>query len=128
MNRFVKVAWFLLATAVLPAATLASVSVSLAPGSIHVPLSGQTQFTAVVSGTTNNVVIWGLTGTACSGIACGQITSGGFGPSLGAPIAMGYVSADHAADGSPLALVVRDVPRPAHIAPLPFVPTRYYRG
>jgi aminomethyltransferase len=62
------------------------------------------------------------------GAAVGQITSGGFGPSLGAPIAMGYVSADHAADGSPLALVVRDVPRPAHIAPLPFVPTRYYRG
>ena len=23
---------------------------------------------------------------------------------------------------------VRDVPRPAHVAPLPFIPTRYYRG
>ena len=32
-----------------------------------------------------------------------------------------------AAEGARLALVVRDVPRPAHVARLPFVPTRYYR-
>jgi aminomethyltransferase len=57
----------------------------------------------------------------------GQVTSGGFGPSVGGPIAMGYVDAGHAAEGTALALVVRDVPRPAHIARLPFVPTRYYR-
>jgi hypothetical protein len=77
MNRFLKVAWFLLATAVFPAAALASISVSLSPTTIHVPLGGQTQFTAVVNGTTNDVVIWGLTGTNCTGIECGQITSGG---------------------------------------------------
>jgi aminomethyltransferase len=58
----------------------------------------------------------------------GRVTSGGFGPSVGAPIAMGYVTAAHASQGSALALVVRDVPRPAHVAPLPFVPNRYYRG
>jgi aminomethyltransferase len=57
----------------------------------------------------------------------GDVTSGGFGPSVGAPIAMGYVDADHAVEGNALALVVRDVPRPAHVAPLPFVPNRYYR-
>ena len=57
----------------------------------------------------------------------GRVTSGGFGPSVGAPIAMGYINAGHAAEGNALALVVRDVPRPAHVAPLPFVPTRYYR-
>jgi glycine cleavage system T protein (aminomethyltransferase) len=62
-----------------------------------------------------------------AGKPVGRVTSGGFGPSLGAPIAMGYVDAAHAAIGGALALVVRDVPRPAHIAPLPFVPTRYYR-
>ena len=62
-----------------------------------------------------------------AGNPVGRVTSGGFGPSLGAPIAMGYVDAGHAAEGSALALVVRDVPRPAHVAPLPFVPTRYYR-
>jgi aminomethyltransferase len=57
----------------------------------------------------------------------GTVTSGGFGPTVGAPIAMGYVEARHAAQGTALSLVVRDVPRPANVAPLPFVPTRYYR-
>jgi aminomethyltransferase len=63
-----------------------------------------------------------------AGNSAGQVTSGGFGPSVGAPIAMGYVDAAHSAEGSPLSLIVREVPRPAHVAPLPFVPTRYYRG
>jgi len=58
----------------------------------------------------------------------GQVTSGGFSPSVGVPIAMGYVERAHAPEASPLALLVRDVPRPAAVAPLPFVPTRYYRG
>jgi aminomethyltransferase len=58
----------------------------------------------------------------------GLVTSGGFGPTIGAPIAMGYVAAGCAAPGTALSLVVRDVPRPARVAPLPFVPTRYYRG
>jgi glycine cleavage system T protein (aminomethyltransferase) len=63
-----------------------------------------------------------------AGKEIGRVTSGGFGPTVGAPIAMGYVEAAHATEGSPLSLVVRDVPRPAHVAPLPFVPSRYYRG
>ncbi len=62
-----------------------------------------------------------------AGNPVGRVTSGGFGPSLGAPVAMGYVESGHAAEGDALALVVRDVARPAHVAPLPFVPTRYYR-
>ncbi len=62
-----------------------------------------------------------------AGNPVGRITSGGFGPSLGAPLAMGYVASAHAALGSALALVVRDVPRPARVVSLPFVPTRYYR-
>jgi glycine cleavage system T protein (aminomethyltransferase) len=62
-----------------------------------------------------------------TGKPIGHVTSGGFGPSLGAPIAMGYVDSAQAATGSALPLIVRDVPRPAHVAPLPFVPTRYYR-
>jgi aminomethyltransferase len=41
---------------------------------------------------------------------------------------MGYVETALSDAGTPLALVVRDVPRPARVAPLPFVPTRYYRG
>jgi aminomethyltransferase len=63
-----------------------------------------------------------------AGRPVGQVTSGGFGPSVGGPIAMGYVDAAHSAQDTALAVVVRDVARPAHVAPLPFVPTRYYRG
>jgi aminomethyltransferase len=66
--------------------------------------------------------------TNAAGNPIGRVTSGGFGPSVGAPIAMGYVEAPHAALGGALALVVRDVPRPARVARLPFVPTRYYRA
>jgi aminomethyltransferase len=58
----------------------------------------------------------------------GAVTSGGFGPSVGGPIAMGYVDAGHSATGTNLSLIVRDVPRPAQVAPMPFFPTRYYRG
>jgi glycine cleavage system T protein (aminomethyltransferase) len=58
----------------------------------------------------------------------GRVTSGGYGPSLGGPIAMGYVESGHAGEGNALLLLVRDVPRPARVVPLPFVPTRYYRG
>jgi aminomethyltransferase len=63
-----------------------------------------------------------------SGNPIGRVTSGGFGPSVGGPIAMGYVDRAHAAEGTALALLVRGVARPGRIVPLPFVPTRYYRG
>jgi aminomethyltransferase len=63
-----------------------------------------------------------------AGNSIGQVTSGGFGPSVGGPIAMGYVDAAHAADGTILSLLVRGSPRPARIAPLPFVPHHYHRG
>ncbi|HTV91003.1 MAG TPA: glycine cleavage system aminomethyltransferase GcvT [Stellaceae bacterium] len=63
-----------------------------------------------------------------AGAPLGRVTSGGFGPSVGAPVAMGYVAAAHTAPGTPLSLVVRDVPRPARVAALPFVPARYYRA
>lgn len=66
--------------------------------------------------------------TDANGHPIGRVTSGGFGPSVGAPIAMGYVDSGHAAEGAALALVVRDVPRPARVARLPFLPARYYRG
>jgi aminomethyltransferase len=62
-----------------------------------------------------------------AGQRIGTVTSGGFGLSVGAPIAMGYVDAAHAAEGSALSLIVREVARPAHVSRLPFVPTRYYR-
>ena len=55
----------------------------------------------------------------------GRVTSGGYGPSVAAPIAMGYVDSEFAADGTELGLLVRGVKRPAHVVPLPFVPHRY---
>jgi aminomethyltransferase len=66
--------------------------------------------------------------TDTAGNPIGTITSGGFGPSVGGPVAMGYVAAEHAAVGTTLNLVVRDVPRPARVVAMPFVATRYYRG
>jgi aminomethyltransferase len=57
----------------------------------------------------------------------GIVTSGGFGPTVGAPIAMGYVAAAHAKAGTPVRLVVRSKPLPATIVDLPFVPHRYVR-
>ena len=61
------------------------------------------------------------------GTSAGTITSGGFSPTLGMPIAMGYVRRDLAADGTPLSLVVRGKTLPARVSPLPFVPHRFVR-
>jgi aminomethyltransferase len=61
------------------------------------------------------------------GALVGTVTSGGFGPSANGPVAMGYVARPQAADGTPLTLMVRGKPLPAHVAPLPFVPHRYRR-
>jgi aminomethyltransferase len=69
----------------------------------------------------------GVTIAGADGTEAGLVTSGGFGPSLNAPIAMGYVRRDLAADGTALSLLVRGKPLPAHVVPLPFVPHRYAR-
>lgn len=61
------------------------------------------------------------------GTVVGSITSGGFGPSLGAPLAMGYVRRDLAADGAKLLLNVRGKHLPATVVATPFVPHRYVR-
>lgn len=57
----------------------------------------------------------------------GTVTSGGFGPSVGGPVAMGYVAASHAAPGTAVELVVRGKAMPAEIVKLPFVPQRQKR-
>jgi aminomethyltransferase len=61
------------------------------------------------------------------GSEAGIITSGGFGPSVNGPVAMGYVRKDLAADGTKLNLIVRGKPVPATVVPLPFTPHRYIR-
>jgi aminomethyltransferase len=57
----------------------------------------------------------------------GAVTSGGFGPSLDAPIAMGYVPAAAAAPGTRLLADLRGRRVPVAVVPLPFVPHRYRR-
>ena len=56
-----------------------------------------------------------------------MVTSGGFGPSVNGPIAMGYVPAGRAEPGTPVNLMVRGKALSASVVPLPFVPHRYVR-
>ena len=56
-----------------------------------------------------------------------MITSGGFGPTVNGPVAMGYVETAFAKPGTPVQLIVRDKPLPAQVATLPFVPHTYKR-
>jgi aminomethyltransferase len=61
------------------------------------------------------------------GIVIGRVTSGGFAPSLGRPIAMGYVPPAFALEKTLVSLIVRGKPLPARVVATPFVPNRYYR-
>lgn len=65
--------------------------------------------------------------TDLNGRVIGEITSGGFGPSLGAPIAMGYVETAQTAIGTQINLMVRGKALPAKVSAMPFVPHRYHR-
>jgi aminomethyltransferase len=57
----------------------------------------------------------------------GVVTSGGFAPSVGAPIAMGYVAADLSAPGTALTAEVRGKRVACTVAATPFVPHKYVR-
>ena len=61
------------------------------------------------------------------GTHVGVMTSGGFAPTVNAPIAMGYVSAEHAAHGTKLEAEVRGKRISVTTAPMPFVPQYYHR-
>ncbi len=61
------------------------------------------------------------------GRSIGIVTSGGFGPSVPGPIAMGYVETAFAATGTPVDLIVRGKPVPGQVVDLPFVTHRYVR-
>ena len=63
-----------------------------------------------------------------AGEKIGETTSGLLGPSIEQPIAMGYVTPEHAAVGTPVFALVRGKPVPMEVVATPFVPTRYYRG
>jgi aminomethyltransferase len=66
--------------------------------------------------------------TAPDGRKIGGVTSGGFSPSLGRPIAMAYVETAFAASGTDLNIIVRGTPLAARVVPMPFVAHRYFRG
>ncbi|MGV7031336.1 glycine cleavage system aminomethyltransferase GcvT [Methylobacterium symbioticum] len=60
--------------------------------------------------------------------AVGRVTSGGFGPSLGAPLAMGYLPADLAEPGTRVLAELRGQHLPLTVTPLPFRPAGFKRG
>ena len=62
------------------------------------------------------------------GNPAGHVTSGGFGPSAGHPVAMGYASASLAKPGTKLFADVRGTKIPIDISSLPFTPHRYRKG
>lgn len=62
------------------------------------------------------------------GESIGEVTSGGFGPSVDTPIAMGYVAAGHHEVGTALGAEQRNKHHDLVVADLPFVPHRYVRG
>jgi aminomethyltransferase len=69
----------------------------------------------------------GATITTPEGREIGVVTSGGFGPTVNGPVAMGYVARENAAVGNEVLLIVRGKPMPAKVAPMPFAPHRYKR-
>ena len=61
------------------------------------------------------------------GAPVGTVTSGGFGPSVGAPVAMGYVGSAHALPDHLLYGEVRGKRHAVRVATLPFVPANFKR-
>lgn len=58
----------------------------------------------------------------------GVVSSGGFGPSVGRPVAMGYVLDGWQKVGTAVRLIVRDKARAGRIVDMPFIEPNYYRG
>lgn len=61
-----------------------------------------------------------------AGNVIGTITSGGFGPSIDGPVAMGYVKTAFSVEGTELNLIVRGKAITAHVVKMPFIPNRYH--
>ncbi|KAA8718930.1 glycine cleavage system aminomethyltransferase GcvT [Pseudomonas cannabina] len=58
----------------------------------------------------------------------GTVCSGGFGPSLGGPLAMGYLESQYTALDTPVWAMVRGKKVPMRVTKMPFVAQRYFRG
>jgi len=66
--------------------------------------------------------------TASDGSVIGEVTSGGFGPSVGGPVAMGYVATEHAKPGSRIDFQVRGKTLPGEVVRMPFTEHRYFKA
>jgi aminomethyltransferase len=62
------------------------------------------------------------------GATIGAITSGGFGATIGGPVALGYVPEDQAEPGTELSLQIRKAQVPAKVTALPFVQHHYFKS
>jgi aminomethyltransferase len=65
--------------------------------------------------------------TTLDGREVGAVTSGGFGPTVNGPVAMGYITREFSQVGTELHLVVRGKPLLASVVAMPFAPHRYKR-
>jgi aminomethyltransferase len=63
-----------------------------------------------------------------AGEVIGEVTSGGYGPSVEGPIAMGYMKTEYASPETPVNLRVRGKALPGSVVKLPFVDQRYYKS
>jgi len=63
-----------------------------------------------------------------AGEVIGSVCSGGFGPTLGGPLAMGYIDSAYVALDTPVWAIVRGKKVPMLVSKMPFVAQRYYRG
>jgi aminomethyltransferase len=63
-----------------------------------------------------------------AGDTIGEVTSGLLGPSADKPVAIGYVAPEFATVGTRVNAIVRGKAVPMEVAPMPFVPNRYFRG
>jgi len=62
-----------------------------------------------------------------SDVRVGEATSGAYGPSVEAPVSMGYVASEHSEEGAILEGEVRGKRLPVRVAPLPFTPANFKR-
>ena len=62
------------------------------------------------------------------GEVIGSVTSGTFGPTIGAPVAMGYVQTAYAALDTEVFALVRGKQLPMTVSRMPFIEQRYHRG
>lgn len=61
------------------------------------------------------------------GTRAGIVTSGGFGPTVGGPVAMGYVDRAYTESGTELQVVIRNRHHVLHVAGLPFIEHHYHK-